>query len=313
MSLEFKRIEDPALWQKLLERSPQGTCFLETGFLDLFDSPYRLYGVFRGGVCIMGVPVIYAAPLPWCYQQGPVFYDEVFKGGQAKSIQAEVELAEFAIEELAKHERRFRFSLSPTLTDVRGYDWVHYHDPDKPRCTLLPRYTATVSLEGATRETMRLGARSARRQEERYSTEREKLSAVEDGSVTELFALYAATFEKQDIAVPAEEKRLFNSYVAYFLESGRGHILVVRDDNGQALAAAFVFKDIDQVWHVPIIGVGQTRYGGTMLYFKILDFALDRGGLSVDFDGANSPKRGYFKHSVGASARLYFEVRYHDE
>ena len=84
----------------------------------------------------------------------------------------------------------------------------------------------------------------------------------------------------------------------------------MRDADDTAVAAAFVFEDYDKVWHVPIIGTGDTRYGGTLLYYQILDFALSKGGAAVDFDGANSPKRGYFKHSLGAMPELYFEVSY---
>ncbi|MEP3635857.1 MAG: hypothetical protein ABJN14_01170 [Paracoccaceae bacterium] len=54
----------------------------------------------------------------------------------------------------------------------------------------------------------------------------------------------------------------------------------------------------------------ETSYGGTMLYYQILDFAMAQGGSAVDFDGANSPNRGYFKHSLGAMPELYFEVSY---
>jgi hypothetical protein len=236
----------------------------------------------------MGLPVIDTSPLPWSYRQGPIFYDEISKGGVAKTIQYEIDLAELAVTELAKVEPRFHFSLSPDLWDVRGYDWAHYHDADKPRCRLTPRYTAVLPLEGATSKDVRAGSRSARRQEERYANEREGLRPTADGTVDELFA----------------------PYIQYFLNEGCGHILAVRDAADVAVAIASVFEDLDGVWHVPIIGTGDTRYGGTMLYFQIADLALTHGAKAVDFDGANSPKRGYFKHSLGALPALYFEVDY---
>lgn len=308
--LSLKRIEDNALWAGLLERSPQATRFLETDFLDLFGVPYRLYGVMRGGMCIMGLPVLDGAPLPWCYRQGPLFHEETSRGLAAKTTQYEVELAEFSVEQLAQHEPRFRLTLPPDLTDVRGYDWVHYHDPDKPRCQILPRYTAIVYLEGKTKDDLRVAARSSRRQEERYACEREQLSCHSEGTVGGLFALYQATFARQEISVPQDESQLFARYVQHFLDAGCGHVLTVRTKDGSDVAAAFVFEDLDGCWHVPIVGTGDTRYGGTLLYFHILDFALQHGAKAVDFDGANSPKRGYFKHSIGAKPALYFEVRY---
>lgn len=308
--IALRRIDDLDVWRTLLARSPQATRFLDPAFLAVFDAPFRPYGLFRGDICIMGLPVIDASPLPWCYRQGPIFYDEISKGGVAKTIQYEIDLAELAVTELAQVEPRFHFSLSPDLWDVRGYDWAHYHHADKPRCRLTPRYTAILPLEGATSKDVRAGSRSARRQEERYAAEREGLRPTADGTVDELFALYTETFARQSASVSANDAALFAPYVQYFLDEGCGHILAVRDAADLAIAAAFVFEDFDGVWHVPIIGTGDTRYGGTMLYFQIADFALTHGAKAVDFDGANSPKRGYFKHSLGALPALYFEVDY---
>jgi hypothetical protein len=313
--ITLQRIHDTSVWQQLMARSPQGTEFLDPEFLSLFGVPYRLYGLFRGGVCIMGLPVIDArslggAALPWCYKQGPVFYDEIFKGAAAKRIQYEVELAELAVTELAKCEDYFHFSLDSGLTDVRGYDWAHYHDADKPRCRIAPRYTAILDLAQIGSESLRDMGRSARRQEERYAIEREYLCGAMDGTVEELHALYLATFDRQGLSVPRHETALFAPYVQHFLTKGIGHICAIRDPDGQAVAAAFVFRDQDNTWHVPIIGTGNTRYGGTLLYYQILDFALSKGAKAMDFDGANSPNRGYFKHSLGALPRLYFDVTY---
>jgi len=308
--IDLRRIDDLDVWRALLARSPQATRFLDPAFLAVFDAPFRPYGLFRGDICIMGLPVIDTSPLPWSYRQGPIFYDEISKGGVAKTIQYEIDLAELAVTELAKVEPRFHFSLSPDLWDVRGYDWAHYHDADKPRCRLTPRYTAVLPLEGANSKDVRAGSRSARRQEERYANEREGLRPTADGTVDELFALYTETFARQSAHVPANEAALFAPYVQYFLNEGCGHILAVRDAADVAVAMALVFEDLDGVWHVPIIGTGDTRYGGTMLYFQIADLALTHGAKAVDFDGANSPKRGYFKHSLGALPALYFEVDY---
>lgn len=308
-------IDDIDAWRTLQTRSPQGTRFLDPDFLSLFQITPRFYGLFRKGVCVMGLPVIdpralSTSVLPWCYKQGPLFHDEVLRSAQAKRIQYEIELAEVATTELARTENWFRFSLHESLTDVRGFDWVHYHDPSKPRCTLLPRYTAVIDLDGVSHDDIRKAARSARRQEEGYAVRRESLTTSLEGSTEELFDLYCATFAAQNVNVAPLERDMFQPYLQYFLDTGVGHFLTVRDAAGKAVVGAFVFQDFDNIWHVPIVGTGDTRYGGTLLYFHILDFVRSHGGRAVDFDGANSPNRAYFKHSMGAKSQLYFEVRY---
>lgn len=313
--LELDLITERASWQKLMSRSPHATRFLDPDFLDLFGAEVRFYGLFRNGVCLLGLPVIDprglgSAQLPWCYQQGPLFYDEIYRSAQAKRIQYEIELAETGVTALAEAEDWFRFALHNRLTDVRGYDWVHYHVPEKARCQVLPRYTAILPIEGVSREDIRKSARSARRQEEGYAQSREALVPSDSGTVDELFRLYCETFARQDIAISALEQALFAPYTQYFLDRDIGRILTVRNAAGAAIAAAFLFEDYDKVWHVPLIGTGETRFGGTLLYFLIADFVREQGGVAVDFDGANSPNRAYFKHSLGAHPQLYFEVRY---
>jgi hypothetical protein len=313
--LTLERIHTPEAWTKLLSRSPQATRFLDPDLLSIFGADIRFYGLFRNGFCIMGLPIIDPRPigetaLPWCYKLGPILHDELYKSARTKRIQNEVELAEAALTQLAKVEDWFRFSLHEDFNDMRGYDWVHYHEPDKARCTILPRYTAVLPLKGVTSEIIRKTARSARRQEEGYARTREALSTSLDGTIEELFALYCESFARQGIEISANERALFAPYLTYFINAGVGHILTVRDEAGRAVAGAFVFKDYDNVWHVPIVGIGNTRYGGTMLYFQLADFVHQHGGDALDFDGANSPNRAYFKHSLGAEPQLYFEIRY---
>jgi hypothetical protein len=211
---------------------------------------------------------------------------------------------------IAKDQKRFSFSLHPSLWDVRGLEWVHYHDPDLPRLQISPRYTAIVDLAGETGDSLRAACRSARRQEEGYAVDREGLSTGNDGTIEELTSLYLETFARQGVIPAATEREMLPRYAQYFLDVGVGKLIAVRSDNGTALAIALIFNDYDGTVHVPIVGTGDTRFGGTLLYFAILEAALHGGAMAVDFNGANSPKRAYFKHSMGAKPALYFDVSF---
>lgn len=306
---------DNATWTFLLSRSPQRTRFLDPDFLSLFDCPVRLYVWERKGVPAIGLPIIDASEwndraLPMCYYQGLIYNNELLRGQASKSTQNQVELAEMAITALCEVEPNFAMSLHPSLTDMRGLDWVHYHDQRKARLSINPRYTAIFDLEGHTTESIRSVGRSSRRQEENYAKSRENLRARTDGCLQSLMRLYQQTFAKQGRAVDDKEVEILVKYVSYFLDADLGHIVEVIDASDNAVAAGFVFEDYDNLWHVPLIGVGDTRYGGTLLYYAMLDFVHARGARSIDFNGANSPRRSYFKHSMGAEAKLYFDVDY---
>ena len=159
---------------------------------------------------------------------------------------------------------------------------------------------------------IRMNSRSARRQEEGYAKSRENLNCFDDGNLNELIDLYCYTFEKQDKFIDKSEIEYLKCFCGYFLELGIGKILVVRNESNQAVAAGFIFEDYDKTWHVPLIGVGDTRYGGTLLYYYAIDYIKAADGKRIDFNGANSPQRSYFKHSMGAKAKLYFMIKLMD-
>ena len=304
-------------WDALLARSPQRTRFLDPDFLKLFDVPLRYWGIDRNGVVIAGMPVIETdiyggRSLPWCYYQGIIYHEEIWRAAPSKRTQYEIELAEQLVEDVAQEEPAFTISLHSSLTDIRGLDWVHFHRPDRPCLKLFPRYTAIVDLVDASPETLRAACRSARRQEERYAVEREGLTVAEDGTIQELVALFQATFVRQGISLRDETVSALPDFAGYLLKNGCGRLHVVRKD-ANAVAIALVFDDYDGTAHVPVVGTGETRFGGTLLYFHILFSALERGAKAVDLNGANSPKRAYFKHSMGAAPQLFFEASWKGE
>ena len=307
-------INDPRIWQNLLLRSPQGTRFLDTDFLNIFSVPYKLYGYFKKGVLIAGIPIIDTREygggfLPQCYYQGPIFFDEIYRSADCKKIQYEIELVESILSQLSAIENKFQFCLHPSFQDIRGYSWLNYHQPEIGLCEIIPRYTAKIDLS-ITKDKIRANSRSARRQEEGYAKSRENLLVFSDGLFEELITLYKETFRKQSKKVTKNEINDLKNYIDYFMQHDIGYILTVRDSEGCPKAASFIFKDYNNTWHVPVVGVGETRYGGTLLYYHIIDFIKDAGGTEVDFNGANSPQRGYFKHSIGGNAQLYFEIKY---
>ena len=312
---ELRVIRDVDEWKRLLLRSPQGTRFLDKEFIDLFSVPYTLYGYYIKDVCVAGVPVIDAGQygscfLPQCYYQGPFFYDEIYRSANSKKIQYEIELVEHILKSIILVEEKFNFCLHPSFQDVRGYSWLHYNDESKSRCVITPKYTAIIDLGHISHNDIRKLGRSSRRQEEGYAVTREDLHVCSDGCLDELLDLYRQTFHRQGIKVNPSDLSLLAEYCNYFLGLEVGHILTVRNSSNVAVAASFIFEDYFSHWHVPLVGLGSSRYGGTLLYYYIADYVKERGGLKLDFNGANSPQRGYFKHSIGARAQLYFEIKF---
>lgn len=312
-ALRFTIDDDRARWISHLGNSPQGSFFCHPDWLDLFGADYRFCYLEKDGHAHLGAPLIDAGrfgnALPFSYYQGLVFANDLWRARPYKRTQHALELSEQLLTQLAGEVDGFRFSLHHSLSDVRGIDWVHYHEPDKGRVTLRPRYTAIFDLSStADGQAIRAQGRSARRQEERYGRERDSLVVGESATVAPLLALYEESFTRQGLVADTAERDMIRTIGEALLAWQRGTVLTVCDAQGEILAAALVFRDLDGTLHVPVVGTGEHRHAGTMLYYAILDHGQASDAPAVDFNGANSPNRAYFKHSVGAEARLYFEA-----
>lgn len=315
MKLECLKLGDDFDWANFSKGSPQGTCYLDRAVLDLFNTNVTYYGCFKGKMLAAVLPVIdwvcdNFENLPFCYYQGPVISREIYRSSLSNVIQYELELLAALFEYVAVERAKFFSCLHTSLQDVRGVDWVHYGQNTKPRIKISPRYTAIVELASSSIQDFYKNARSSRRQEERYALEKENLSVNHFGKEKNLFQNYKTSFWKQGTNPSDFDLAMLEPFTSYFVGKGRGQIIEIKNKAGTCVASALLIRDYDEIFHVPILGVGETKYGGTLLYFEILKRAKSSGGRVVDFNGANSPKRGYFKHSIGACPKLYFEATF---
>jgi hypothetical protein len=306
---------DPHEWNKFLINSVYRTIFLTKEFLDIFDVEITYYVFKRNDTILLGFPVINVAKfnqnfLPFCYYQGVVFNKEILRGKSAKSTYYIVELINKSVSLLSKREKKFNFCLHNQFSDIRGFDWVNYHEKNNKRCLIKPKYTAVINLTNKSMSDIRIEAGSSRKQEERYAFERENLSKILECDPTNLIKLYVDSYKKQGLSPSKADLLIAEKLANHILLNKLGYIYGIKNKEKEFVAAALIFKDYDDVWHVPIIGVGDTKYGGTLLYFSIIEKVIEKGGTQLDFNGANSPNRSFFKHSMGAISKLYFEIEY---
>lgn len=212
------------------------------------------------------------------------------------------------LEELSLWGISLNLSLHHNVTDVRAFSWLNYHKPEAGQFKILPRYSALLFLRDKSWAELSLGLRSSRRQEIGYAVKREELKLLEGDNVENLFGCVDASFKRQGVEIDGSEAKFHECFVNYFLQQGTGVILGILNKNNVTVASAFVFIDFDSTLHVPLVGIKTTRYGGSLLYAEIIKYGLKMNCEKIDFNGANSPDRSYFKHAFGAAPKLYFEA-----
>ena len=308
----LQRCTDVNKWNEFVSASPQGTRYCTQEMISSLGCEADFWFVIRKGYPVAGVPVITnnlaSVGLPMhSYYVSIMFHPEAWNCKANRRTENIMSITEVVMEELSTHYDEIQLCLHPDITDVRGFDWFNYHTPEQGRVSLSPRYTAQIKLDG---KHIRELARGSRRREESYALSRENLQFAIDGTVDELIELWQQSFARQGNTLSDMELSVTKQFAQHVLQHDYGVIAATRDETGKAQTAGLMLFDFNSTVHLPVVGTAETRYGGTLLYFSMMDYAAAQGYEVMDFNGANSPKRAYFKHSIGGGTILYFSINW---
>lgn len=311
-ALTLQRCTDQTAWDEFLSKSPQASLYCTQGVIDALGCKAEYWFVMRNGYPVAGIPVITdnraADGLPiHSYYAGLMLHTEAWDCKHNRRTENLLAICEHSMAELSHHYDEIELCLHPSITDIRGFDWFNYHTPENGRVAINPRYSAQIILDA---DHIRTTSRGSRRREENYARERESLHGSFDGNADELIHLWQHSLQRQDNTLTDTELEITNDFANYLLDNGLGIIATTRNENGDAVSAGLIMFDYNKLAHLPVVGTSDTRYGGTLLYFTMMDYAAEQGYELMDFNGANSPARGYFKHSIGGEATLYFHIKW---
>ncbi|MGZ8221950.1 MAG: GNAT family N-acetyltransferase [Methylobacter sp.] len=312
-SMELTELNDDALWDRLVESSPQGTVFSQTGFLRSLARPFRRY--------LIGTP---HQPLGLCcaieddsgeqlltYDYTP-YQGILFLGDSSalprQRVLNEFRITEFAVHALTERYRSITMPLSWNFTDLRPFLWHNYHDSELGQFAVTPRYTAMLDLTGIDSETFPAQVRTCRRQEWRKGA---GYNVQEETDIDRFMALYELTFARQQIALPEPKLALVRRITCAALEQGYGRLTSCTTPKGVASMTLFLF-DKQRAYYLFAANDPDLRNTGaaSRLMFDNIFYAQQRGLAEFDFVGVNSPNRGDFKLSFNPELKLYFEVRF---
>jgi CelD/BcsL family acetyltransferase involved in cellulose biosynthesis len=313
----LQELDDAAAWDALVARSPQGSVFATSGFLQALGLPHRRLAVCAGpgaGSRVLALlPVVEDAARravlrpPYTPHLGPLFVPDPQATWARQRIDDEYTLTQWMVERLTERYERVALSLSPAVADVRAFQWHNYHEPAAGQFRLTPRYTAVLPLGDKSAEDLRAAARACRRQEEKKARD---CRIVEQPSLQRFLALYESTFARQDLAVEGENLQIVARLATDSVAQGWGRLAGCETPDGQLAAATLFVYDARRAYYLFAANDPALRHTGaaTRLMFDNLEHARLRGLAEVDFVGVNSPNRGDFKLSFNPDLRPYFDV-----
>ncbi len=203
--------------------------------------------------------------------------------------------------------------LPKGLLDVRIFDWWNYHQPEKPKFIIRPRYTACIyDLDNKSKEEIVSDYRQLRRRELRKIEKFGVPPRAHQCAADDLIKLYADVMGLLEGEIGTQKTKLIHQLIN-LVHDGFGEVIAFEDTvPGQIAAACLIL--FDQYQANMILNLVATDWKNTGLPALMITesiFSAKSHGLNCfDFNGANSPLRGDDKHSYGAIPDLFFDISY---
>jgi hypothetical protein len=201
------------------------------------------------------------------------------------------------------------WSTMPGEHDLRSWLW---HGADGRRPVALPRYTAVIDGPFPDREEGLLDHFSRTRRKEARAASAKGPVLLPAAGADRVKALYRNTLAVQGAAHVAERRMGEVEALVELASRGHGRVLTFGiGDDGIARAVWIIL--VAKGCAYAVLGASDHAWREARLNafgtLQCIMAARDMDAQRYDFVGANSPHRGSDKHSYGAEAELYFDLK----
>ena len=318
------RIESASLddnWIRFIESSNTATIYSHSEFLRATECRLGLYWIYRGGERRGLIYVNESEDGKHVPAEDSIVYSGVVIGspttGQQRSqrVSEAFELNSCAAQFLEKRYSRLQLDLPPSISDIRPFIWHNYNNDARKYCVEV-RYTANWDISSFAevsddKESNAYAETSgSRRQQIRYAT-RQEIRTEESNDVDILQKLYIQTMERQGLLADQSYLEKMSSIAQGLLKCGKAILFCSYLSDG-TIASAGLFGFSNNRHAVYLYGgnnpSSRSSAAGSSLLWEAGKSLSKLGYEAIDLEGANSPKRGWFKTSFGARLECYYRI-----
>lgn len=324
MSSKFhiEQVPDDSGWDAFVEKSPQGTAFSLSSYLNAVGCATERLFVYKRQELKAGLVYVPTPSGKGCALDDLIIYNGLMFSENpdqkaAKARHERFEITEFLINELDSSMDQIEFALAPQFEDFRPFLWHNYHsDDDRDKFKVDLRYTSYLDIsefrDDIKEEEMLAFKRLEVLRQRNIREARKKGGFIERSDDIPFFIQsYAQLMSSQGQRPSHEKLDRMARLIRCLLQSGMAEFFITRNVEGDPLYATIFCFDSKRAYY--LFGAGDLeageRYKGTLGFwdgFKLL--ARERDISIVDMEGVNSPQRGWFKLSFGGSLSPYYEV-----
>lgn len=302
--------------KKFWKYSPNSNAFNNPEIISFFDFKFDWWQVKKGEEAVCIWPVCLKSKnqviIPdFFYYFGPMWFKDLEKVPNHSWLALSKNVYEIFIEKFISQYDSIIAQLPIGLLDVRIFDWWNYHEKDKNRFFITPKYTAQIKdLDKLDMGEIKLNFRYWRRNElKKMEQNKKQIKKCNNYSLDEILKLYSKITGE---SIEASKSKSINSLIQ-LVKNNYGEIICYRDIKKNYIASfmLLLFGKKESNLILSLVDNDWKKLGlGAYSIVESIYITKKRNLNLFDFNGANSPNRADDKHSYGATNQLFFEINY---
>jgi hypothetical protein len=318
-----KEIE-PAIAAEAYERAINCSLFCSPKLLERLGYSVCYFGGFKNNQMLIVWPLIKSGPNSkksplFSYYFGPFWIDDKSYEPPYKMFKNNLEVLNTIFPIIDTFSEQLCFSLVPEFQDLRPFLWWNYHCSTGSKFDVKLRYSARISFENkiSDNEIMYLFRGDDKRKKLKKAI-RESFLTTRWGSSAqpqEYLNLYLKTIERSSRSgLDLERRQAFINMIESedqgCTTSGIFKIIELRGVGNQKLEGfqlVLIGKNMIYLIAQSVTTEARKKNGSLLLTFEAIKYACTNG-LTLDFNGANSPDRADDKHAFGAFITTYYDI-----
>ena len=301
-SLRYLSSTEYALWDSLVDVSPQGSVFCRSWWLTALGNSVRVLGLFSNGRLVAGIPLYFERRLGIRVCAMPKLTPalgvviEPMSGKGESTVSREMEILGIFAQYLSKESIFFQ-AFHPSLQNWLPFYWEGFRQTTRFTYVLDDLQSLNAIWAGMS-ENIRTKIRKAK-----------KLGLVISPCGADcIFESISKTFYRQQMRLPYSRQyflRLFDAAT----RNNAGHGFAAVDREGKVHASAFLVWDGKTTYNLAGGGDPLLRASGanSLLTWKLIEFAADRS-TRFDFEGSVIQSVERFFRAFGARQTPYNQI-----
>lgn len=322
-NLKFEKCSDDE-WSSLIKNSTQSNLFSRIFFLKNCGNKYNLWKVIQGQEIKAGVCLNVDETQKVSLENDHVIHNGIFFNLDKKRIlskkrEDKFQIISFIISNLVSRYDKIFLSLDPSIIDVRPFQWYNYNT-NLPKFEISIKYTSTLNLselqseDNLNDENLNLfkNLETVRRYSIRQA-KKEKYNVQFSNNAKSFLNLYKKFIKKINSSSPQDDFEIVAKITNEILAQKKGVVSYLFDNKNQLIYSLVIGWDNTKAYY--LYGVGSDKnskpWQGTIGIWTIFKYIVKNTNLRIfDFEGVNSPNRGWFKLSFGGDLESYYQIKY---